>query len=95
MSTPDIVAERERELEAKGYEKGYKEGYEEGYEGGFLQGLIESLLILCRGRFGEMPEDLQRLIEATRDRETLRSWRRLLYTSTAESFAQAVRAAPR
>jgi hypothetical protein len=55
------------------------------------RGLIEGLLLAYRARFGSMPEDLQRLVEATHDPETLRRWGALLLTATPESFAQSVR----
>jgi hypothetical protein len=79
MSTLDIVAEWEREKEANGFRRGRETG------------IIECLIDLYRARFGSMPEDLQRLVEATHDPETVRGWCTLLLTATPESFAQALR----
>jgi len=91
MSTQDIVAEWEREKEANGFRKGHDQGRDQGLAEGLVQGLIEGLLFGYRARFGAMPEDLRRLVEATHDPETLRGWCALLSTATPESFAQAVR----
>jgi hypothetical protein len=79
MSTQDIVEAWEQEKEARGFAKGLEEG----------------LVLTYCARFGPIPEDVQRLIEATRDPQTLRGWYGLLQTATADAFAQAVRAAGR
>jgi hypothetical protein len=75
MSTQDIVAEWEREKFRNGRETG----------------ILECVVDLYSARFGAMPEDLRRLVEATHDPETLRGWCTLLLTASVESFAQAVR----
>jgi hypothetical protein len=85
MSTQDIVAEWEREREAKGFLKGHDQG--------LVEGLVEGLLFAYRARFGAMSDELRRLLEDTHDPQTLRRWGDLLSTATPESFAQAVRGA--
>jgi hypothetical protein len=88
MSTQDIVEAWERETEAKGVSKGLEKGLEKGLQ----KGLQKGLLFAHRTRFGPIPQDVQRIIEATSDEQTLERWYELLNTD-AEAFAAAVRAA--
>jgi hypothetical protein len=91
MSTQDIVEAWEHETEAKGFERGLERGLEKGHE----EGLVEGLVLAYRVRFGPVPREVRRLIEATHDRQVLRGWFALVYTATAEAFAEAVRAGSR
>jgi hypothetical protein len=80
MNTQELVEEWERDTEAKGVAKG------------LAQGLAKGLILVSRGHFGEIPGDVERLIEDERDERTLEGWYALVSTATVAAFAAAVRA---
>ena len=52
-------------------EEGIEEGIAQGIEQGIAQGKAESLLIMLEGRFGEIPQALQRAISDVSDLDRL------------------------
>lgn len=54
------------------YQAILEEGKQQGLEQALQQGLQAVLLDLATKRFGELPEDVQRIIDAVQDAELLR-----------------------
>lgn len=60
-----------RIVKEEGIEEGIAQGIEQGIEQGIAQGKAESLLIMLEGRFGEIPQALQRAISDVSDLDRL------------------------
>jgi hypothetical protein len=71
----------------------HREGRRQGRREGRAEGLQQALITTYRARFGRVPDELERAIEATRIPATLLRWQATFCTQTADEIAAMIRLA--
>lgn len=86
----DTIVTAGQQIFEQGRKQGIEQGREQGIEQGIERGIVRSMVDIYEARFGEMPEALRSVIEATHDEPTLRGWLKLAGTRGADEIAAAI-----